>query len=44
MLGVQFADALIRCSSHPQAKSEARCENDALRMTRASSTVYSNMR
>ena len=44
MIGVQLADASIRRSSHPQGKSEARCKNDALRMTKASSTVYSNMR
>ena len=28
MIGVQLADVLARCSSHPQGKSEARCEND----------------
>ena len=28
MLGVQLADVSTRCSSHPQGKSEARCEND----------------
>ena len=28
MLGVQLADVSIRCSSHPQGKSEARCEID----------------
>ena len=28
MLGVQVADVSTRCSSHPQGKSEARCEND----------------
>ena len=28
MLGVQLADLSTRCSSHPQGKSEARCEND----------------
>ena len=28
MLGVQLADVLTRCSSHPQGKSEVRCEND----------------
>ena len=28
MFGVQLADILTRCSSHPQGKSEARCEND----------------
>ena len=28
MLGVQLADISTRCSSHPQGKSEARCEND----------------
>ena len=28
MLGVQFADVSTRCSSHPQGKSETRCEND----------------
>ena len=27
MLGVQLADVSTRCSSHPQGKSEARCEN-----------------
>ena len=26
MLGVQLADVSTRCSSHPQGKSEARCE------------------
>ena len=25
--GVQLANVSIRCSSHPQSKSEARCEN-----------------
>ena len=28
MLGVQLADVSTRCSSHPQGKSEARCEID----------------
>ena len=28
MLGVQLADVSTRCSSHPQDKSEARCEID----------------
>ena len=28
MFGVQLADVLTRCSSHPQGKSEAMCEND----------------
>ena len=28
MLGVQLADVLTRCSSHPKGKSEARCRND----------------
>ena len=28
MLGVQLADVLTRCSSHPQGKSETKCEND----------------
>ena len=28
MLGVQLADVLTRYSSHPQGKSETRCEND----------------
>ena len=27
MFGVQLADVSTRCSSHPQGKSEARCEN-----------------
>ena len=27
MLGVQLANVSTRCSSHPQGKSEARCEN-----------------
>ena len=27
MFGVQLADVLTRCSSHPQGISEARCEN-----------------
>ena len=28
MFGVQLADVSTRCSSHPQGKSEVRCEND----------------
>ena len=28
MFDVQLADVSTRCSSHPQGKSEARCEND----------------
>ena len=28
MLDVQLANILTRCSSHPQGKSEIRCEND----------------
>ena len=28
MLGVQLANVSTRCSSHPQGKSEVRCEND----------------
>ena len=27
MFGVQLADISTRCSSHPQGKSEVRCEN-----------------
>ena len=30
MLGVQLADVSTRCSSHPQGKSEARCEMMAI--------------
>ena len=28
MLSVQLVDASTRCSSRPQGKNEARCEND----------------
>ena len=27
MIGKQLADVLTRCSSHPQGKSEARCQD-----------------
>ena len=27
MIGIQLADVSTRCSSHPQGKGEARCQN-----------------